>query len=105
MEKRFYVYIVRHPRNLQPIYVGRGSGKRKCEHIVGRSRNARLEALRQELMPVRLSGEILERFASGQEASAKEMALIKRYGRLENGGTLYNATDGRRRGGKQEAMV
>ncbi len=89
MVKRWYVYVVYHPRSLQPIYVGRASGKRG-HHIVGRSGNARLETLRQEWMPVRLSGRLLERFDNEGEAFAKEMALIKWYGCLENGGTLYN---------------
>lgn len=94
----WYVYVVRHPRILKPIYIGRALGGRKREHIVGRTDNSCLEVMRQSLLPVVLSGSILGRFGSEQEAAAVETALIKRYGCSEDG-ALYNFAEPDNRNG------
>lgn len=81
------LYVIYHPVGLQPIYVGKGTGRRMREHIVGRSTNKRLKRLQEKYaaMGVTLSGRKLAYFDSEQEAFAAEMArllrlkLVRRY--------------------------
>lgn len=88
--KQYYIYLVRHPYSLKPIYVGKSWGPPLRQVTIGQSDNVRLEVLRQELLPVKLLGEVLADFDKESEAAAMEASLIKGYGCLEDGGTLYN---------------
>lgn len=95
---QWYVYLIRHPFSLRPVYVGKSYGPRINEVTIDQSDNARLEDLRRRLSPTRLTGEILARFDKESEATAMEATLIEWCGCSENGGLLYNETDGERKG-------
>lgn len=96
--KKYYVYALYDPRTQPPtpVYIGKGVGKRVLRHIRGDSSNNHVNCLQRHLSAIgkELIYEILESFESEQEALDWEIALIASLGRLENGGVLYNFTDG-----------
>ncbi len=96
--KKYYVYRLLDLRTKPPttVYVGRGSGKRVLVHIRGRSCNARVKNLQRKLvaMGMSLAYEILGVFDTHREACDAERGWIMLYRRKEDGGTLYNFTDG-----------
>jgi hypothetical protein len=97
----FYVYVYKDPRptkNLQVVYVGKGTGDRLYAHWRKRVHNnkafgAFLALLRKlDLDPVI---EQVAEFQDEAEAFAEEMRLIAVYGRRDlKTGTLFNLTDG-----------
>jgi hypothetical protein len=97
----FYVYVYKDPRptkNLQVVYVGKGTGERAYAHWRGRvSRNKAFGAFlallrREKLEPVI---EIVKSGLDEAEAFVEECALIAAYGRRDlKTGTLFNLTDG-----------
>lgn len=97
----FYVYLYRDPRptkGRQPVYVGKGSGRRATLHWkygnkVNRVFDAWLGAIRRlGLEPII---EIVAEFEIEAEAFEKEIELIALFGRKDTGtGPLCNCTDG-----------
>lgn len=84
---RFYVYLYRCPRAGHPVYVGKGCGNRAWSHLRGSS-NA--EFARWLISNPDLEPEIIDEGLSEDAAYAKEAMIIKAYGRLSEGGTLFN---------------
>ena len=98
----FYVYVIRDPRpdkNLQPIYVGKGSGKRlhlHWKHVTTHS-NLILRRVLSKIHKANLEPtiEIISYFKIEADAFALEIELITKYGRRNiNKGPLCNLTDG-----------
>lgn len=96
----FYVYVYRDPRptkNMQPVYVGKGTGDRDLSHWSRGSHNKPLQDflshLRQRgLVPV---CERVFETEDEEQAFTKEKELIALYGRRNiKTGTLFNLTDG-----------
>lgn len=99
---KFYVYLLRDPRpgkDLQPIYVGKGKGRRARSHWfrVGEHPNP---VLRGVLNKIRQAGlvpqfETVTHFDVEADAFRLEMELIAKYGRRDlKTGALCNLTDG-----------
>jgi hypothetical protein len=96
----FYVYVYRDPRptkNNQPVYVGKGTGDRDLSHW---SRGSHNKPFQDFIAHLKVRGlvapceRVLET-ESEAEAFAKEIELIKLYGRRNTKtGTLFNLTDG-----------
>jgi hypothetical protein len=98
----FYVYLLRDPRpgnNLQPIYVGKGKGRRAHHHL----RNIELHPnplLRRVLTKIKAANlipiiKIVARFTDEAAAFNTEINLIALYGRRDlKRGPLCNLTDG-----------
>jgi hypothetical protein len=94
----FYIYVYKDPRKdpPEPIYVGKGTGKRfkqhiNCTHnsILARKITHIKEA---NLLPII---EIIKDNLTEEMAFALEVELIKKYGRIKlNTGTLCNFTNG-----------
>jgi hypothetical protein len=98
---KFYVYLYRDPRpdkKLAPIYVGKGQGARAQQHLRDQARgNPLLRRILAKCKTLNLEPiiEIVERFASENDAFELEIALIAKYGRRDLCiGTLCNLTDG-----------
>ena len=97
----FYVYVYKDPRptkNLQVVYVGKGTGSRMYSHWRKKVHKnpafgAFLAQLRKrELEPVI---EVVATFENEDDALAEEVRLITQYGRRDIGtGALFNLTDG-----------
>lgn len=99
---KFYVYLYRDPRpkkKLVPIYVGKGTAKRKRADIHWRegARNPILAALFDKFVALDLEPiiEIVGWYDDEDAAFAAEIAFIARFGRRDKKtGTLCNLTDG-----------
>jgi len=96
----FYVYVYRDPRPLklgQPVYVGKGTGDRDLSHWSRGSHNKPFQDFISHLKQrnfVAICERVFET-ENEEEAFAKEMGLIKLYGRRDlKTGTLFNLTDG-----------
>lgn len=96
----FYVYVWIDPRTDTPIYVGKGTAdsatnpydralrmRNRTSALVGRCLKIEADGFQ---VRVRIAG----RFDEEQDAFAEERRLIALYGRCENGGSLFNFTDG-----------
>lgn len=97
----FYIYVYRDPRpemNMQPVYVGKGSGGRSKKHLIkGLTKNKAFGVWLTKLRTLNLRPEIQVVFKSDDESSvyAKEIELIEIYGRRNtNTGMLFNLTAG-----------
>ena len=100
--KQFYVYIYKDPRpgkNLQPFYVGKGSGSRMRMHLS--YGDAHINSLmRRVLTKINKAGlkpiiELVRRFDIEAEAYQFEAELVAQYGRRNTrSGSLCNLTDG-----------
>lgn len=87
-----YVYIIFHPVYGIPIYVGKGKGKRWLDHTK-RSSNLLIKRLVAKYgldLPIVK----IQQGLTDKQAFASEIALIKTIGRIKDGGSLYNMTDG-----------
>lgn len=95
---KYYVYVYYDPRKEppEPIYVGRGNGKRAYKHLT-KCTNSILEAKINHIRDVGKEP-IVEKVSCDlnfEDASALERQLILQYGRINIGtGTLCNFTDG-----------
>lgn len=86
MSSSYYVYILLDPRNDQPFYVGKGTGKRALTHLwnISRAHNAFKDS---KIKSIRASGlePIIHFFAENiddeNHAYVIEAALIQHYGR------------------------
>jgi len=86
----FYVYVWYRADTGIPIYVGKGYGNRWKTHLT-RSHNSHVHHALQK------HGGWCEFYAKGlsdSEAQMQEISLISKLGRRDNGGLLYNLTDG-----------
>lgn len=97
MKERFYVYLYTDPRNGNPMYVGKGQGKRYKEHLY-KSHN---RFLRNKIKAIRKLGlepkvEIILRTNNEDIAYDVEEHLIKSYGLLVEDGLLCNFSKGGR---------
>lgn len=96
--KKYYVYIYYDPRKSppEPIYVGRGNGRRAYKHLTKCS-NSILKTKIEHIRQINLEP-IVEKIHSEltfEEASAYERKYILEYGRINiDTGTLCNFTDG-----------
>jgi hypothetical protein len=96
----FYVYVYRDPRpnkNIQPVYVGKGTGDRDLSHWSRGSHNKPFQDFLSHIKRKGLIAICTRVFESENEheAFAKEIELITLYGRRDIGtGTLFNRTDG-----------
>jgi hypothetical protein len=96
----FYVYVYRDPRptkNMQPVYVGKGTGDRDLSHWSRGSHNKPLQDFLSHLRAISAQPICTRVFETENEdeAFAKEVELIKLYGRRDlKTGTLFNRTDG-----------
>jgi hypothetical protein len=96
----FYVYVYRDPRptkNMQPVYVGKGTGDRDLSHWSRGSHNKPLQDFLSHLRQRGLTPVCERVFETPDEtaAFAKELELIALYGRRDlKRGTLFNLTDG-----------
>jgi hypothetical protein len=93
----FYVYILRHPKTMSPLYVGKGKNKRVFDHFKPSSKNTHLKNKLRKIE--RIDGSIMiEMFAKNINeplALEVEIGLVKQFGRLDlKTGVLYNLTDG-----------
>ena len=96
----FYVYVYKDPRptkNMQPVYVGKGTGDRDLSHWSRGSHNKPLQDFLAHLRKIGMTY-ICERVfktENEKEAFDKEVDLIKLYGRRDiKTGCLFNRTDG-----------
>lgn len=88
--KRYYVYVWKDPDSGIPFYVGKGTDKRATNyHQSGRCENKRQKLLRQGFNNKDIVC-IVEDNLIEQEALDLEEELIKKYKRIEEGGTLFN---------------
>jgi hypothetical protein len=96
----FYVYVYRDPRptkNMQPVYIGKGTGDRDLSHWSRGSHNKPLQDFLSHLRSIGAQPICARVFETENEAEAfaKEVELIKLYGRRDlKTGTLFNRTDG-----------
>ena len=96
-DRRFYVYLARHPITGDPVYVGKGKGKRIRQHnaaaLSGRHCNPALQRTIQKYGPLEFN--LITSGLTEAEAFDHERALIAQYGRVnDQSGTLYNLTAG-----------
>lgn len=97
--KKFYTYCLIDPRDCQPFYVGKGTGRRMYAHWSNRKRlsniNLRLRLCELERTGYRPLYSIVLDNASSEDAFNKECELIAKYGRVDEGtGILCNMTCG-----------
>lgn len=96
----FYVYALTDPRkDNEPFYIGKGVNKRAKQHFYPSNqkkrsfKNAVIKAIKAEGFEPGLT--YLFENLSEEDALAKEIELIKKYGRRDKGtGILANQTDG-----------
>lgn len=97
----FYVYgVFKTAKSKRPIYVGKGSGRRAIEHLrLRRNSNSRL---RHWLKKHGCARVVIRLLFEGDEEQCyrRERLLIMRYGRIEDGGCLFNFSEGGRGGAK-----
>jgi hypothetical protein len=94
---KFYIHVLRDPRDSIPIYVGKGKGRRAYAHLNGGTHNPMLERVRKKCVALGLffKPEIIARLDDEAEAFAKEKEKIAWYGRRDlKRGLLTNLTDG-----------
>lgn len=96
-DRSFYVYVADHPVTGEPIYVGKGKGRRFAQHnpaaMAGKHVNRYLTNVIKKYGPVAFV--IVQNGLTENEAFALERELIAKYGRVDIGtGTLSNRTDG-----------
>jgi len=98
MTDRFYVYVIYNPRSGRPVYVGKGQGRRAREHLTGERTNPDVVEFMRKCRVGRREPKIeFERGLTEVEAFQREIELIAKYGRKDNGtGILLNRTDGGR---------
>jgi hypothetical protein len=93
----FYTYILLHPITDEPLYVGKGKGDRAFQHLDLTRRGYlgnKIRKLYQETSSFPNVKFHLKDLSQDQ-AFSEEIALIKKFGRKDNGtGILYNQTDG-----------
>jgi hypothetical protein len=101
---RYYVYSYTKPGAKSPFYIGKGSRTRVTDHL--KDKNLKGKTLFYQTLRKMLDAgiapeiKIEKRFAKEADAYAFEIALVKKYGRLDLGtGTLTNHTDGGRASG------
>lgn len=97
MKGRYYVYLYTDPRNGNPLYVGKGQGKRYKEHLI-KSHN---RLLNNKIKAIRSSGleptvEVIFRTDDEMLAYDTEEFLISSYGIIVEGGLLCNFSKGGR---------
>lgn len=93
---RYYVYLYRDPASGEPVYVGKGQGRRSREHLSNSSspRLSNLIAARGKEGLV-VEPEVVAVCEAEGSAFLVEQALIKFFGRQDQGtGPLFNLTDG-----------
>src|SRR5215471_4243425 len=94
----YYVYGYSDPTSCDPyFYIGKGSGKRAYRHLyLCKAKATRFHCKLFSILEQGIKPEInfFQDELTEQEAIDLEIKLIALYGRLENGGMLYNLTDG-----------
>ena len=91
-QKRYYVYLFRHPDDGRPVYVGKGTGERAKSHRTD-SPNVFLFDLLKEFPEI--EPEFVQVDLTESEAFALEKCLIAQYGRqIDGSGTLFNVLEG-----------
>lgn len=88
----YYVYIYHNPLTKEPLYVGKGRGRRAWDHQI-KSHNEDLRSILKDLHTIGWlpDPEIVESGLSSKAAVAKETALIAKIGRACTGeGPLLN---------------
>lgn len=91
----FYVYILIDPRNNTPFYVGKGKGTRWSNHWRWNSKsdNPHKERVIQKILTAGLTPNVVfhaENIEEEDTAYAIEEALIRKIGRVVDGGPLTN---------------
>ena len=92
----FYAYIFRDPsRNMEPFYVGKGTGPRWKRHFISKRKSPLVQRLmfmkRNDVQP---DVEVIDALCE-EHAKFLEICLIQVLGRKDlNKGTLLNLTDG-----------
>lgn len=99
MSDKYYVYVYFDRLTNLPMYVGKGHGNRAYKHLALCQRLDRNTRFYNKLRNLLRDGnkpriEIVASGLSEKTAFDLEVSLISSYGRLQNGGVLYNLTDG-----------
>lgn len=94
----FYIYAYYEPERAEPFYIGKGTGNRSNEHLKETCLNLN-DRFHKKLRKLINDGfqpdiEIIVDNLNETDSFEIERRLIKQYGKIENGGTLYNMTDG-----------
>lgn len=97
----YYVYALIDPRNDQPFYIGKGTGKRASTHLYNRTKKDRNLFKENKIDKIRSEGlepyvRIIEDNLDEQTAYDKEKQYIQLYGRKEDGGILTNLCEDNR---------
>ena len=94
---KYYIYVYYDPRkNDEPIYVGRGQGRRYLHHL-SKATNHMLERKIQHIRDCGLEPKVVIELEnlSLEEANTQEREMIQRFGRvIDSTGTLCNFTAG-----------
>lgn len=98
-DRTYYVYLYRCPRGGHPVYVGKGKGRRATSHLRGSSNRSFAAWLTRT---PGVEPEIVGDLMSESEAFALEATLVAQFGRLSEGGSLFNALPG---GGEPPAWI
>lgn len=87
----FYVYAYYHPVTRVPVYIGKGKGGRYKQHLTNSS-NDKLKSFIDYYGGDVISNccEVILRTDNENEALATEEYLINSYGRVTDGGSLFN---------------
>lgn len=88
MSPNYYVYCHINPHKNEVFYVGKGIGKRS-ESITGRSKY-----WKRIISKYGFDSLIIEDNLTNEDSLLKEIYWINRIGRIKNGGTLINMTNG-----------
>jgi hypothetical protein len=99
MMDRFYVYVIYDPWSGRPVYVGKGQGRRARDHLfdIARTNTDVVSFITRCRAGGREPRFEFERGLTEVEAFQREIELIAKYGRKDNGtGALLNRTDGGR---------
>ncbi|MBC8427340.1 MAG: hypothetical protein H8D97_00465 [Proteobacteria bacterium] len=97
MNNNFYVYGLYRPNEEKPFYIGKGHGDRyKKSTFPSKTTNIHKKNI---INKIKYSGnkvisKILLENLTEQESFSKEIELIKKYGKISDGGTLVNYTNG-----------